>query len=102
MSEHGQSEAGPMGGPVMKSLDGVTSPVSYTRGPGDTIEVVMYMSPKGFALLETLAETADIGLEDVIARSLILYRDARKAINLGKVVGVASDPEALDVRFIDL
>jgi hypothetical protein len=62
----------------------------------------MFMSQKGFELLQGLAHDADAGLEDVIGRSLVIHRDARKAIGEGKAVGVTSDPETLEVQFIDL
>lgn len=102
MSETMRGGVGTMGEPVLKSLDGVTSPVSYSRGPGGSIEVTMFMSQEGFELLESLAGDVGAGLEDVIGRALVLYRDARHAAGQGKAVGVTSAPETLDVQFIDL
>ena len=101
----GVDDVKPGGSPgreLLTSTDGVTSPVSFTRGTGDTVEVVMLMSPGGFGLIWDLAEQADVGLEDVIGRALVLYRDVVKADRAGKAVGVVSDPGVLDVRFVDL
>lgn len=90
------------GDEVLTSLDGVTSPVSYTRGPNGTIEVVMFMSEKGFQLVCDIQDEIGAEMEDVFARSLILYRKALKAVREGKSVGVASNPDVLDVQFVDL
>lgn len=84
------------------SAGATASPVVYEKNPDGSVVVTMYMSQNGFDLLQGLARDADADLKDVIGRALVVYRDARKAIHEGKAVGVTSDPESLDVQFIDL
>lgn len=88
--------------PMLKSLDGVTSPVSFTRGPSGTIEVSMLMSRNGFDYLMKLADETGEPLETVIGRSLVLFKAATDAAREGKAVGAAADPEALDIEFTGL
>jgi len=84
---------------LLMSLDGVTSPVSFTRGPAGSVAVNMLMSGNGFEYLMKLADETDLSLEAVIGRSLVLFKAATDATREGKAVGVASNPEVLDVEF---
>lgn len=58
----------------LKSLDGVTSPVSFTEGPDDSIELVLHMSRAGFESLTALSDATGEDLETVFRKSLGLYR----------------------------
>lgn len=88
--------------PMFKSLDGVTSPVSFTRGEAGGIEVTMMMTEAGFDLFWKLSEKRNLPLESVITRSLVLYKASTDAVDKGKSVGVASNPGVLEVEFTDL
>lgn len=96
------SGTGTMDAPAGASTEDADSPVVYHKNPDGSVVVTMFMSEKGFEFLEGLARDADAELKDVIGRALVLYRDARKAIEQGKSVGVTSDAESLEVRFVKL
>src|SRR5690348_15314002 len=78
---------------LLKSLDGVTSPISLARGPvAGTFEVVMLMTSKGVELIDDIAREAGTDWETVLSRALILYKKALEADHEGKAVGIAEDP----------
>lgn len=103
MSETTRSDAATLDAPTESSTDDAASPVVYEKNPDGSVVVTMFMSEKGFDFLQRLTRDADgVELKDVIGRALVVYHDALEAIREGKAVGVASDPEKLEVQFIDL
>src|SRR5690349_19179763 len=60
---------------LLKSMDGVTSPISLTRGPvAGTFEVIMTMTSKGVELVEEIANETGTDWETVLSRALVLYK----------------------------
>lgn len=88
---------------LLESLDGGASPISFGRGPVEgSIEVVMIMTPKGVEFIEDLAKETGTNWETVLPRALVLYKKAIDAVRDGKAVGIAEDPNSLDVQFTKL
>ena len=88
---------------LLKSADGVTPPVSFTRGnrPGRLL-VSMEMSEGALDMLGELASATGQKVEDVIGKAFLLYKAAVDAHKEGKSVGVAPTSDVLETEFVGL
>lgn len=88
---------------VLKSMDGVTSPVAYSiESQSGRFIVSMQMSDGAFEMLGELADATGQKVEDVIGKAFLLYKAAVDAQKEGKSVGVAPTSDVLETEFVGL
>lgn len=85
---------------VLRSADGLTSPVAVSSAGAGRIGVSMAMSPEAFEALTTLAQESGSRLDDVISKAFVLYRTAAEAHREGKAVGIAPTPDVLETEIV--
>ena len=85
---------------LLRSADGVTSPVACAQGEGDRLVLSLSMSSEGVDRLAQLARSSGKSLEDVISKAFILYTEAAEASRKGKAVGIAPTPDVLETQFV--
>jgi len=84
---------------VLRSADGVTSPVGISRD-GDRLILSLSMSPEAVNKLDQLARASGKSLDDVISKAFVLYTEAADANRKGKAVGVAATADVLETQFV--
>jgi hypothetical protein len=84
---------------VLRSADGVTSPVSFTRD-GNNLALSLSMSPQAFDKLLEIADASGESLDDVISKAFVLYIEAADESRHGKSIGIASTADVLETQFV--
>ncbi len=84
---------------ILRSADGITSPVSISRGENHLF-LSLSMSPTAYVKLQELALASGVSLDEVISKAFVLYIEAAEASRTGKAVGIASTAEALETQFV--
>lgn len=87
---------------VVRSADGVTSPLTFTVDDSGHFFLSLRMSSEAFESLDQIARATGQPLEDVIAKSFLLYQTAAEASLQGKAVGIAPSADVLETQFVGL
>lgn len=69
-------------------------------GEGPSPSLVVEVSGETLGMLDRLARDGGTTLDEVIAKSFLLYREAAEASRRGKAVGVAPNPDVLETEFV--
>jgi hypothetical protein len=67
---------------------------------GASPSLVVEVSGEMLGMLDHLARDGGTTLDEVIAKSFLLYKEAAEASRRGKAVGVAANPDALETQFV--
>jgi hypothetical protein len=64
--------------------------------------ITFELSPSMFAMLQQLSAESGQPIEGVFDRAIALYKASLDALQRGKHVGVAGEPDALETEFVGL
>jgi predicted transcriptional regulator len=80
-----------------------------TRNPGDPIPITtgdgpvsfkLDLSPEAYRRLDRLVKDSGQSVSDILRKALALYGESYEAHLAGKAIGIAKDPESLEVEFV--